>query len=380
MPPHGCEAVENALRLYLEDLSWHPTDETLGLKRLYAQISVCLKEVLKCTLGNSDCKKRVWAFNLVEGMSRSHPEAACLVAKFGLFGEALERNLQLQDPCQQETVFCAVSLALAVASQVPESSVFQDCMSTFVAIASDTWCHQPFRALQILATHVLIHLCHSRVSRQWVRDMLTLDKVQRLLETARRGDCDGQCVPEHTFAASLLLANLCELRIAVVGTDAENSGTFGYLADDLWHEDDFFVAMAACIAASARKEPWPPSSSTRWMPWKLAQTAERLARFGYAAELRGSVVPLATLLAQSCSGKVAVQPERTGRLSIEAIRSITSAAGNVDQMRGDVRAALGTSFEKCLQDLREEQPAADDLISIFCAGQDPQPYLHVDLT
>ena len=29
--------------------------------------------------------------------------------------------------------------------------------------------------------------------------------------------------------------------------------------------------------------------------------------FGYAAELRGSVVPLATLLAQSCSGKVAVQ-------------------------------------------------------------------------
>ena len=47
--------------------------------------------------------------------------------------------------------------------------------------------------------------------------------------------------------------------------------------------------------------------STRWMPWKLAQTAERLARFGYAAELRGSVVPLATLLAQSCSGKVAVQ-------------------------------------------------------------------------
>ena len=51
-----------------------------------------------------------------------HPEAACLVAKSGLFGEALERNLQLQDPCQQETVFCAVSLALAVASQVPESS------------------------------------------------------------------------------------------------------------------------------------------------------------------------------------------------------------------------------------------------------------------
>lgn len=370
MPPRGCEAVENALRLYLEDLSWHPTNETLGLKRLYAQISVCLKEVLKCTLGHSDCKKRVWAFNLLESMSRSHPEAACLVAKSGLFEEALERNLQLQDPCEQETVFCAVSLALAVASEVPENLVFQDSMFTFVAIASDTWCHQPFRALQILATHVLIHLCHSRVSRQWVRDMLTLDKVQRLLETARRGDCDGQCVPEHSFAASLLLANLCELRISVVGADAETAGTFGYLADDLWREDDFFVAMAACIAASARKEPWPPSSSTRWAPWKLAQTAERLARCGHAAELRGSVVPLATLLAQSCSGKVAVQPERTGRLSIEAIRSITSAAGDVDQMRGDVRAALGTSFEKCLQDLSEEQPAADDLISIFC-GQDP---------
>lgn len=149
MPPHGCEALENALRLYLEDLSWHPTDETLGLKRLYVQISVCLKEVLKCTLAHSECKKRVWALNLVEGMSRSrklnclgdgsvfpclaatleqlvcpgHPEAACLVVKSGLFGEALEGNLQLQDPCEQETVFCAVSLALAVASQVPESSV-----------------------------------------------------------------------------------------------------------------------------------------------------------------------------------------------------------------------------------------------------------------
>ena len=60
MPPHGCEALENALRLYLEDLSWHPTDETLGLKRLYVQISVCLKEVLKCTLAHSECKKRVW--------------------------------------------------------------------------------------------------------------------------------------------------------------------------------------------------------------------------------------------------------------------------------------------------------------------------------
>ena len=88
-----------------------------------------------------------------------------------------------------------------------------------------------------------------------------------MLETAQRGDCDGQCVPEHTFAASLLLANLCELRIAVVGADAENSGTFGYLADDLWREDDFFVAMAACIAASARKEPWPPSNFL----WKLIE-------------------------------------------------------------------------------------------------------------
>ena len=73
-----------------------------------------------------------------------------------------------------------ISLTWLASVSVPE--VFQDCMSTFVAIASDTWCHQPFRALQILATYVLIHLCHSRVSRQWVRDMLTLDKAS-LLQT-----------------------------------------------------------------------------------------------------------------------------------------------------------------------------------------------------
>ena len=102
-------------------------------------------------------------------------------------------------------------------------------------------------------------------------------KVQRLLETAQRGDCDGQCVPEHTFAASLLLANPCELKTAVVGAGAENPGTFGYLADDLWREDDFFVAMAACIAASARKEPWPPSSFL----WKIfIEIRIRPVRFG----------------------------------------------------------------------------------------------------
>ena len=93
MPPRGCEAVENALRLYLEDLSWHPTNETLGLKRLYAQISVCLKEVLKCTLGHSDCEKRVWAFNLLESMSRS-PKLNCLHQWFcfSLFGRCNVEN------------------------------------------------------------------------------------------------------------------------------------------------------------------------------------------------------------------------------------------------------------------------------------------------
>ena len=83
-------------------------------------------------------------------------------------------------------------------------------------------------------------------------------EVQRLLETARRGDCDGQCVPEHTFAASLLLANLCELRIAVVGTDAENSGTFGYLADDLWHEDDFFCGNGSLHRSICKKRTMAP--------------------------------------------------------------------------------------------------------------------------
>ena len=162
----------------------------------------------------------------------------------------------------------------------------------------------------------------------------------RLLESAERGDGDGQCVPEHTFAACLLMANLCDLevlchpnpKVPKANTDETcetgNCGTFGYLADELWREDDFLVAMAGCIAASARKEPWPPASlledssfnavtalaqkptalatvfgrkslaavrpgSTTWSPWKVAQTAERLARHGYGVDMQTSVVPLA---------------------------------------------------------------------------------------
>ena len=71
MVPAGYESVETALRMHLEDLAWLGPDETLGLKRLYAQISLCLKEVLKCTLGSRDSKDRVWAFKLLEGTAQS---------------------------------------------------------------------------------------------------------------------------------------------------------------------------------------------------------------------------------------------------------------------------------------------------------------------
>ena len=73
-----------------------------------------------------------------------------------------------------------------------------------------------------------------------------------------------------------------------------------------------------------------------------------------------------------------------------------------ERLRSDVFGALGMSFQKALQKLQEvstsdpfffwawlsqpprktppkEHPAAQDLLDIF-DGQDPLPYLHVDLT
>ena len=68
---------------------------------------------------------------------------------------------------------------------------------------------------------------------------------------------EGQSVPDHAFAACMLMANLCDESVAGGSSD---TGTFGYWASDLWRAEDFFVAIAAAIAASVRGEPWPPKS------------------------------------------------------------------------------------------------------------------------
>lgn len=50
-------------------------------------------------------------------------------------------------------------------------------MPTFVGIASGTWHQQPFRAVQILTIHTLVHLCCSRISRRWINDAFTVEKA-----------------------------------------------------------------------------------------------------------------------------------------------------------------------------------------------------------
>jgi len=379
--------VESSLRAHLEDLVWQPPEDTLGRKRLQTQISLCFKELLKCTLCD-DAKKRSWAFEVLQRTSQSYPEAAWLIANSGLLGEALQKNLDVDDHCEQERIFYALSLALVVASHVPENHVFHGCMPTFVGIASGTWHQQPFRAVQITTIHTLVHLCCSRISRRWINDAFTVEKVEALLEAAQRKDSEGRCVPEHTFQACMLLANLCDLHVVTVpksphleGLEGPQTSTFGYFADEIWRAEEFFVSFAACMAASAKGEPWPPTSQTHWVPWKLTLTAERLARHGYAHDLRMSLVPLATFVVWSSSSDSTLdQPERTGRLAIEAVRSIASAAGDTERLRSDVFGALGMSFQKALQKLQEEHPAAQDLLDIFHGGQDPLPYLLVDLT
>ena len=52
-----------------------------------------------------------------------YPEAALLIANSGLLGEALQKNLDVEDHCEQERIFYALSLALVVASHVPENHV-----------------------------------------------------------------------------------------------------------------------------------------------------------------------------------------------------------------------------------------------------------------
>lgn len=52
-----------------------------------------------------------------------YPEAALLIANSGLLGEALQKNLDVEDHCEQEKIFYALSLALVVASHVPENHV-----------------------------------------------------------------------------------------------------------------------------------------------------------------------------------------------------------------------------------------------------------------
>lgn len=94
-----------------------------------------------------------------------------------------------------------------------------------------------------------------------------LPQVEALLEAAQRRDSEGRCVPEHTFQACMLLANLCDLHVVTVpksphleGLEGPQTSTFGYFADDIWRAEEFFVSFAACMAASAKGEPWPPTS------------------------------------------------------------------------------------------------------------------------
>ena len=56
-------------------------------------------------------------------IERGYPEAALLIANSGLLGEALQKNLDVEDHCEQERIFYALSLALVVASHVPENHV-----------------------------------------------------------------------------------------------------------------------------------------------------------------------------------------------------------------------------------------------------------------
>ena len=65
----------------------------------------------------------------------------------------------------------------------------------------------------------------------------------------------------------MLLANLCDLHVVTVpksphleGLEGPQTSTFGYFADDIWRAEEFFVSFAACMAASAKGEPWPPTS------------------------------------------------------------------------------------------------------------------------
>lgn len=376
--------MEKALRGYIDDLAWTEANDVLARQRLQAQLSICFKELLKLTLAPREFKKCVWVFQLLADVSKGDAEIACLIAKSGLLGEALMCNVEIQDHCEQEVLYHTFSLALCVAKHVPDSTVLENCTAAFAGLASGTWHYQALRAVQIQVTEILVHLCYGRVSRSWVSSALSVNHVDGLMEAAQMTH-ETKPVREHRFVACMLLANLCELltdKASASPSRGDETGTFGYLAESLWRTDDFFVSLAAALAASARGEPWPPDSETYWQPWKLAHTVERLSRHGYAVDLSLSIAPLADLVVRGhATQETAIEQQgRMARLAIEAMRSISSAFGDIEQLRRDVHFAVGSAFEKALEDLSEEHPAAEDLLDIYFAGRDPLPYLHTDLT
>ena len=201
--------------------------------------------------------------------------------------------------------------------------------------------------------------------------------MESLLRATRYRSADGAPVKQHIFLVCMLLANLCDLNMPV--TSDMSSATFGYVGfSAMWRSEDFFISLALATAAAVRREPWPPDTEMRWPPWKLVQTVERLARHGYAAELRLCATSLMSVVAQTSQGTLE-HSVRTSRLAAEALRAIASAANDTDALRTEAEF-VGPALLEVLRQLADETPAAEDLLDLFQANRDPLPYMmHSDL-
>ena len=316
-------------------------------------------------------------FLLVDAVKPQQREAAYLVAESGLFVKAMCSNLECEDQPQQGLLLLTVCLAACVAHQVPESQSFQSFLTLLVDLACDYGSFKAFRPLQIHAVEALVHLCYSRASRQLLSQELCSPKVESLLRATRYRSQDGAPVRQHTFLVCLLLANLCDLPMAVdPGMSPASFGYVGFAA--LWTPEDFFVSLATALAAAARGEPWPPETELIWPCWKLVHTIERLSRHGYAAELRLCATPLMTVVARTRSQKAPEHSVRIVRLASEALRAIASASNDSEALRREARFTI--HFVEALKEHSEEMPAAEDLLGFFLDHRDPLPYLmHADL-
>jgi len=370
---------EAELKSCASELSAHAAaGETLDFRRCRTTLVSYLKELLRRTFATPvDGKKRAQALLLLIDMSVSHPEAAYLVAESGLFVKAMCSNLECEDQPQQGLLLLTVCLAACVAHQVPESQSFQSFLTLLVDLACDYGSLKPFRPLQIHAVEALVHLCYSRASRQLLSQELCSPKVESLLRATRYRSQDGAPVRQHTFLVCLLLANLCDLPMAVdPGMSPASFGYVGFAA--LWTPEDFFVSLATALAAAARGEPWPPETELIWPCWKLVHTIERLSRHGYAEELRLCATPLMTVVARTRSQKAPEHSVRIVRLASEALRAIASASNDSEALRREARFTI--HFVEALKEHSEEMPAAEDLLGFFLDHRDPLPYLmHADL-